>query len=95
MGNLHAGTTPIARWGGGLPAAAHLSPKDTITLLAASSGGTAWNCQGATPDACKASPTRGTETGSARGVVLGPQRDGAYDGLLSLGPVTASPPAVR
>lgn len=95
MGNLHAGTAPIARWGGGLPAAGHLSPRDTITLLAASSGGTAWNCQSETPAGCKAHPTRGTETGAARGVVLGPQRDGAFDGLLSLGRVTASPPAVR
>lgn len=96
VGNLHAHKTGLESWGGGLPAAAHLSPKDVISLLVTSSGGTAWNCQsrpGKPEVMCGSHPTRGSEPAGRRGVFLEPQQEGAYDGVLSVGPVTASPPA--
>jgi hypothetical protein len=95
IGNLHALKTPMEPWGGGLPAAAHLSPKDAISLRVATGPGTAWNCQGPTPAECGPYPTRGSAGGRAPGVVLERQDGGDYDGLLVVGPATASPPAVR
>jgi hypothetical protein len=95
VGDLHAQKTGFSRWGGGLPAAGHLSPKHVISLLVTTAGGTAWNCQGPTAADCKSSPVHGSATSRSRGVVLSPQMGGAYDGVLSVGPVTASPPAAR
>ena len=94
-GSFHAGKKPIEAWGGVLPAAGHLSPKVTLTLLAASAGGTAWNCPGSIAAECGPTPTGGENAGGVRGVVLSPQWGGAFDGMLGVGPVTASPPAVR
>lgn len=102
VGDIHAGKTPVAQWGGGLPAAAHLSPKNTVSLYVASQGGEAWYCQDRTGEAnpkpeamCRAYPAGAAHDPKLRGVILEPQRDGDYDGLLAVGPTTASPPAVR
>lgn len=89
-GSYHARKTAPARYGF-LFAAGHLNPKVVVSLKTASQGGRTWACF---------SPTCGdTDMGQGefdperRGVIPGSQEDGAYDGLLALGPTTASPPA--
>lgn len=90
VGNLHARKTAFARWPEvGLPAAGHLYARDTLTLNVAQQGGQSWSCQ---PE-CRAQDSVQVYDADARGVILGPVEDGAYDGVLALGPVTASPPA--
>jgi len=88
VGNLHARKTRIERIPDvGLPAAGHLHAADTLTLNIAQQGGDAWNCQ----ETCGVHPTRGVYDPEARGVILQPSDDGAFDGVLALGPSTASP----
>jgi hypothetical protein len=90
VGNLHARKTLFARWPEvGLPAAGHLHASDTLTLNVAQQGGQTWSCQ---PE-CRAHDSAAVYDSGARGVILGPVEDGAYDGVLAVGPVTASPPA--
>jgi hypothetical protein len=90
VGNLHARKTRFDRWPEvGLPAAGHLNASDTLTLNVAQQGGSAWNCQ----EECGPHDGRGVYDPDARGVILGPVEDGAYDGVLAVGPTTASPPA--
>ncbi len=89
VGNLHARKTGFARFADiGIPAAGHLPAADVLTLNVAQQGGTAWNCQ---PE-CTAHPSRAVGDVERRGVFLEPSEDGAYDGILALGPSTASPP---
>lgn len=90
VGNLHARKTPFADWPDvGLPAAGHLHAADTLTLQVAQQGGASWNCQAECgPQAAVTAFDPG-----ARGIILGPVEDGAYDGVLAVGATTASPPA--
>lgn len=89
VGNVHAGKTENANVPGlGLPAAAHLPANETVTLYVAQQGGEAWNC---TSD-CGVHPVPARYDTGARGLILGGYGDGAYDGVLALGPATASPP---
>ncbi len=89
VGNLHARKSGFARFPEvGLPAAGHLPAADVVTLDVAQQGGEAWNCQ----QECGVHPSRGVYDADARGVILEPSADGAYDGVLALGPSTASPP---
>lgn len=89
VGNLHARKTGFARFPDvGVPAVGHLPAADVITLNVAQQGGTAWNCQ----RECTVNPSRAVEDVDRRGVFLQPSEDGAYDGVLALGPSTASPP---
>lgn len=91
VGNLHARKTPHPRDPElGVPAAGHLPAADTLTLNIAQQGGEAWNCQ----ETCGVHASRGVYDPEARGVILQPSDDGAYDGVLALGPTTASPPIV-
>lgn len=90
VGNLHARKTPFAPWPEvGLPAVGHLHAKDTLTLNVAQQGGQSWSCR---PE-CRAHDGRGVYDPDVRGVILGPVEDGAFDGVLAVGPTTASPPA--
>lgn len=92
VGNIHAGKKENANFPGlGLPAAAHLPADETVTLYVAQQGGDAWNC---TSD-CGVHPVPARYDAEARGLVLGGYGDGAYDGVLALGPSTASPPVTR
>lgn len=92
VGNLHARKTPLDRFPEvGLPAAGHLYPGDTLTLRIADQGGAAWNCQAE----CGVHPASAVEDVDLRGVILEPQDGGAYDGILAVGPTTASPPAAQ
>jgi hypothetical protein len=89
-GNTHARKTPLTRYPDmGIPAAGHLPKRETLSLVIAEQGGFAWNCG---QDVCGVNPTMISHDSEARGVILTPLEDGAYDGLLALGPSTASPP---
>ena len=89
VGNVHAGKTGNANFPGlGLPAAAHLPADETVTLYTAQQGGEAWNCT----SECGVHPMASRYDAEARGVIPGAYGDGAYDGVLALGPMTASRP---
>jgi hypothetical protein len=90
VGDLHARKVGYARFPDiGLPAAGHLHASDTLTLHIAQQGGESWSCR----ETCGPQTSRGRYDPDARGIILGPIEDGAYDGVLAVGPVTASPPA--
>lgn len=92
VGNLHARKTGFERLPDlGLPAAGHLPVAEVVTLDLAQQGGEAWNCQ----QECGARPSRAVYDVEARGVMLEPASDGAYDGVLAVGPTTASPPVAE
>ena len=89
-GSLHARKTVSERHGF-LFAVGHLSPKTVRSVRVAPQGGRTWACFGDAP--CGDGPI-GAETDPAqRGVLLAAVDNGAYDGVLALGPTTASPPA--
>jgi hypothetical protein len=89
VGNLHARKQGFARFADlGVPAAGHLPAADTLTLKVAQQGGDAWNCQ----RECGVHPSRAVDDVNLRGVFLQTTDDGAFDGMLALGPSTASPP---
>jgi hypothetical protein len=90
VGDLHARKKGHERLPDiGVPAAGHLNAPDTFTLHIAQQGGESWNCQ---PE-CGVHPSNGVDDPEARGIILEPFDDGAYDGVLAVGPTTASPPA--
>jgi hypothetical protein len=74
-----------------LPAAAHLPPGEVISLQLPQQGGQSWSC---TADGCGPLDIRPVDDVAERGVILRPVDDGLFDGVLALGPVTASPPAL-
>lgn len=88
VGNIHASKTRFERFDL-MPAAAHLPPKETITLNVAQQGGQAWSCQA---EGCRVYDSMVRYDAEARGVIMEPVSEGAWDGVLAVGPVTASPP---
>lgn len=91
-GRAHAAKTPSPRHGF-LFAAGHLNPRHVRSVRVAQQGGSAWGCFGETRADCGAGEFEAAET-SAPGVVLERVGDGAFDGLIALGPWTPSPPAL-
>lgn len=91
VGNIHARKTHLERFDL-MPATALLPAKEVVSLLVVQQGGTAWNCG---QDACGANPMAASYDATARGVMLTPYGEGAFDGVLALGPVTASPPVAK
>ena len=94
VGDLHARKKGYERFPDvGLPAAGHLHASDTFTLHTAVQGGESWSCEAT----CGRRVNRGRHDAApeVRGIILGPVQDGAYDGLLAVGPTTASPPAAQ
>lgn len=94
VGDLHARKKGYERFPDvGLPAAGHLHASDTFTLHTAVQGGESWSCDAT----CGRRVNRGRHDAGPeiRGVILGPVQDGAYDGVLAVGPTTASPPAAQ
>ena len=89
VGRVHA--EKVRRVGSplGLPAAAHIRPEETLSLTLAHQGGEAWMCL----DECGVAPIPTADDLTARGVVLAPRQNGKFDGVLALGPTTASSPA--
>ncbi|WP_226637215.1 hypothetical protein [Brevundimonas poindexterae] len=89
VGNLHASKTAIDDMPHvGLPAFAHFRPAEVFSLQVMWQGGEAWTCN---PE-CGSHAYPSAHDASARGVILEPDDEGAYDGLLAVGPTTASPP---
>lgn len=89
VGGVHASKTRIESWDL-LPAAAHLPRAEVVALDVAQQGGQSWSCRSAT---CGPGDIVSVHDPEARGVTMGAIDDGAYDGVLAVGPVTASPPA--
>ena len=89
VGSTHARKARLAHLPAlGLPAAGHLPDADVVSLRVARQGGEAWNCQ----QECTVNPVPTHDDPQARGVIMEPADDGAFDGVLALGPSTASPP---
>ena len=88
VGNIHAQKKTIESFNL-TPAVVHLPSAEVVSLYAVPQGGTAWNCRG---EAC-GNPLPETYDAAARGVVIQPYGNGAFDGVLALGPTTASEPA--
>ncbi len=93
-GSLHAMKTFSPRHGF-LFAAGHLNPAHVRSLVVAHQGGSVWACFGPTRADCGVRELSVGFDPARRGVILEIQQDGAWDGLLALGPTTASPPAAR
>ena len=89
VGNIHAQKKMIESFNL-TPAVMHLPSAEVVSLYVVPQGGTAWNCGG---EACGANPLPETYDAAARGVVIQPYGNGAFDGVLALGPTTASEPA--
>ena len=89
VGNIHASKIRFDRFDL-LPAAAHLPRKATVSLNVAQQGGQSWSCQA---DGCRAYDSTARYDPQARGIIMEPVGEGAWDGVLAVGPVTASPPA--
>lgn len=88
VGNLHTIKRRLDnRPGISLPAAGHLPTTETLSLRIADHGGTPWNCL---PE-CGVHRMFSAGDTEPRGVILEPQGAREYDGLLVLGPATASP----
>ena len=89
VGNIHAQRKTIERMNL-TPAVVHLPSAEVLSLYVVQQGGTSWNCG---RDACGANPLPEAYDGAARGVIVQPYGNGAFDGVLALGPTTASEPA--
>jgi hypothetical protein len=92
VGGLHARRTKLTFSDASyMPMASYLPADRTITLNVPLEGGSTWACfelAECGPNQLSAQPIR-----HERGVVLGPEADGAYSGTLYLGAqATASPP---
>lgn len=89
VGNIHAQRKTIERMNL-TPAVVHLPSAEVVSLYVVQQGGTSWNCRS---DGCGPAPLPETYDGAARGVIIQPYGSGAFDGVLALGPTTASEPA--
>ncbi|HEX3476428.1 MAG TPA: hypothetical protein VHT91_15495 [Kofleriaceae bacterium] len=92
-GNLHTRRAPAAfapdrAWMAMQLAAAGLA---FVTLDPHYADGSSWNCNDAVAAHC--GPRSAAGAGGDRGIHLERSADGAYDGWVGLGPITASPPA--
>lgn len=91
VGGAHAEKVRRTRGGLGLPALAHFRPEETLSVYVAQQGGTAWNCV----DDCGVREEPDVDAKDLSGLVFRPEDDGTFDGVLALGPTTASPPVSR
>jgi hypothetical protein len=89
VGNIHAQRKTIERMNL-TPAVVHLPSAEVVSLYVVQQGGTSWNCRG---DGCGPVPLPASYDEAARGVIVQRYGDGAFDGVLALGPTTASEPA--
>jgi len=89
VGSFHAGKTRVPGRSL-LPAAAHLPPGEVVSIYLSRQGGQSWSCT----DECRAMdiPAREDDV-SERGIIMRSVDGGLFDGVLALGPMTASPPA--
>ena len=89
VGNIHAQRKTIESYNL-TPAVVHLPSAEVVSLYVFPQGGTSWNCRG---DGCGPAPLPASYDAAARGVIVQPYGSGAFDGVLALGPTTASEPA--
>lgn len=92
VGNIHAMKAPWTSAGLTYqPMAMHLPADETLSLFAALGDGEVWNCS---PE-CGVHASGGWPGGDAQGVLIGEAPMEGYDGMISVGPVTASSPVRR
>ncbi|MCO8028651.1 hypothetical protein NI454_01655 [Brevundimonas diminuta] len=89
VGNIHAQRKTIERMNL-IPAVVHLPPAEVLSLYVVQQGGTSWNCR---RDGCGPAPLPVSYDAAVRGVIVQPYENGAFDGVLALGPTTAAEPA--
>ncbi|MDA3875672.1 MAG: hypothetical protein PF483_01130 [Halothiobacillus sp.] len=93
VGNLHASRMTVTP--GGVPPfdpmAMHLPKESTLTLNAVTADGEAWNCQ---MTGCAVHKREGQPLGATPGIVLGANLSPGYDGIIAIGPITASQPTL-
>lgn len=94
-GNLHARKTRGGFMPDFEPMGYHLvqAGQRLTSLNAMHSGGTAWACFGPSVDACRVHPLPPRPDNIGGKIDMTPMDGGAYDGMLKLGPATASAPA--
>lgn len=91
VGSFHAGKALLAG-DNMVPAIAHLPASEVVTLDVPQQGGRSWSC---TVETCGPRDILQTWDPNPRGIILTPTADGLYDGVLAVGPLTASPPAAE
>ena len=72
------------------PMAMHLPEELTLSLLAVTGAGEAWNCQAE----CGIHQHSGSRLGATPGISLGDDLAPGYDGIVAVGPITVSFPVV-
>ncbi|HET7155313.1 MAG TPA: hypothetical protein VFI87_08110, partial [Hyphomicrobiaceae bacterium] len=89
VGRFHASQQPVGTL---RPAVSHLPDKDVLSIALEPQGGSMWSCGGDGPiPECGDKSIGGADSGQ-RGVRFNAE-PGPFDGWLSLGPTTFSPPA--
>ena len=94
VGNLHARRITVTPAGGPPfdPMAMHLPREATLTLKAITGDGEAWNCQ---RTGCGVHKRQAEPLGTTLGIVLGDTLAPGYDGVIGIGPITASSPTLE
>lgn len=97
-GNLHARLTPGVPWDDTFEPMGYLLtgllPELPIhSLDLSSTGGSAWICQGGTPDSCGAQKLGGAGSGDSFAIRLDDDLEDGFSGVYHVGAMTASPPA--
>jgi hypothetical protein len=93
VGNIHARKVTFDAEGVALfdPMAMHMPTETTLTLLATSNGGEAWNCR----QTCGRHWHDGSQAGSDPRIEFRPDLSSGYDGILAVGTTTASLPVTH
>lgn len=94
VGNAHARRVTVTPGGGQLPfdpMATHLPSESTLTLNAVTGAGEAWNCQST---GCGVHRRESQSMGGTSSIVLDDKLLPGYDGVIGIGPITASLPAL-
>lgn len=99
-GNIHSRISKGTPWNPDFESAGSLLVREipdlSITALeAAYADGTVWTCATSEVDSCQARPLRGRGDAQGGRIVLHPEVKNGHHGLFHVGPLTASPPAVR
>lgn len=99
-GNVHARITPGTRWDPDFQPMGYLlqealPDRRIVALDLEHAGGSAWVCTGPLPEDCGARPMSGSDAvDRGRAVRLHDGSGTPFDGVYTVGPLTASPPAV-
>lgn len=93
VGNLHARRMTVTPGGRPPfdPMVMHLPSESTLTLNAVTGAGEAWNCQSS---GCGVQKRENQPLGATPRIVLDDKLSPGYDGVIGIGPITASPPTL-